>query len=288
MRRMRRRRARRSRRPIKRRIRRIYTRRTRAGLPTGSAVRNTVSEQRTFIPTVSGAKVTLNPSNSTNYLNYGASADTPNFSGYRDTFNIVKDLDYALMMPVNRYEKMRIAGVKVRLTLKGPTVLSNGAEFWPTVYMATVCQEQVFQPDPTSLRFVKEFKMTKLTRPGAVATLWVPALVREQKRYAQGFMVAGDEGDLDGDDGKGIEQGGDADATGAPAGGILIDRWAKFPYVSTDDPDHRLVNFGQFAVLTDWGIQPSLGPSVSVVVGGSIQIEYRYYYKFRNLKYNAI
>lgn len=267
-------------RAVKRRIRRVYTKRSKAGQPTGSALRNTVSEQRTFKPLdATGAEIKIQPLQPQNYQNYGTLPAWANFSGFRDDFNIAKDAKYALMKDYRLYEKVRVKGVKIRLTLDRPTIMNNGAELWPTVYLATVCQEQQFRPDPSVLQTTKEFKQFKLTKVGYAAKLWVPALVRKKKTYASDFILNGDEGNLDGDPDN-VEAGGDF---GAP---LQIDKWSKLPFMSVDDPDHQNVKWGQYACIVDWGTPPSVG-TLTVASMGSIRIEYRYYYKLKNLKYNV-
>lgn len=272
------------RRGYKRALRRVTLRRARAGQPTGSTLRNTVSEQRTFKPLdSSGGEIKIQPFQPANYLNYGTRADIVNFSGFRDDFNIAKDPRYVLMKDYKLYEKVTVKGVKIRLTMDRPTIMSNGAEIYPTVYLATICQEQTFQPDPVNLQTTKEFKQFKLTKTGYSAKLWVPALVREQKNFASDYITNGDEGNLDGDKGLGLEMGGDG---GPLAASLKIDRWTKLPYMSVDDPDHMNVKWGQYAAVVDWGTPPSVG-TLTVASMGSIRIEYRFYYKMKNLKYNV-
>lgn len=272
-----------TRRGYKRSLRRVTLRRARAGQPTGSTLRNTVSEQRTFKPLdASGNEIKIQPFQPANYINYGAPGrpDCANFSGFRDDFNILKDGKYTLMKDYRLYEKVTVRGCKIRLTLDRPTIMSNGAEIYPTVYLATVCQEQTFQPDPTNLQTTKEFKQFKLTKTGYSAKLWVPALVRERKTFASDYITNGDEGNLDGDKGLGRESGGDLGAN------LNVDRWVKLPYMSVDDPDHMQVKWGQYAAVVDWGTPPAVG-TLTVASMGSIRIEYRFYYKMKNLKYNV-
>lgn len=265
---------------IRRRTRGTRARRIRGGQPTGTAIRNSVSEQRSFKPTDgAGNEIKIQPVQVQNYANYGTITGWENFSAFRDDFSISKDPKYTLMKDYRLYEKVTVAGVKVKITLDRPTIMNNGAEIFPTVYLATACQEQQFRPDPSVLQTTKEFRQFKLTKTGYSAKIYIPALVRERKTYAGDYLLIGDEGRLDANPDN-VEAGGD--------GGLNygIDKWSKLPYMSMDDPDHLAVKWGQYACVVDWGTPPAVG-TLTVASAGSMRIEYRYYYKLKNLKYNV-